>query len=209
METTYRPGSILSTNTKTGCSINLPIAGHCTPTKNCSKTCYAKCGHTAMPSNKKKQVWVSEYLKGKDLTELVNECKARTAVRLSGTGDLLEEHTKNIIRLAKACPDTMFWGMTRKLNIAKKLKGYKNIKVMVSVDSSSPKKTWDYKGALCYGPRLNTDTVPKDKRIITIFPYHFAGKVVDKTNSPLDSRDCPAIRHTVSGCLNCNRCWKW
>lgn len=207
----YHPTTILSENSKTGCSINLPIQGHCRPTKNCSRTCYARCGHTALPVSKNKQRWISEYLKGQDLSELIRECQGRTAVRLSGTGDLLLEHVPNIIRLAIACPATMFWGMTRKVEIANALNGkLPNLKIMVSVDSSTPKETWKYQGTLCWGPRLKDDRVPlKDKRIRTIFPYHFAGKIVKSHNIPNDKRDCPAVRHTKDGCLSCGRCWTW
>lgn len=208
MKTTYHPTTILSSNTKTGCSLNLPIKGHCTPTKNCAATCYAKCGHTALPSNIHKQIWLSNYLRGKDISGLINECKAKQTVRLSGTGDLLPCHTANIIRLAKACPQTVFWGMTRKLDIAKKLNGkLPNLKLMVSVDASSPQKIWDYNGVLCYGPKLKDDKVPKDKRIITVFPYHSHGRVVKGvTKNP---KDCKAVHHLISGCSVCGRCWDW
>jgi len=60
----YFPTTILSENSKTGCSLNLPIAGHCRPTKNCARVCYAKCGNTAYPNSKRKQIWLSKYLKG-------------------------------------------------------------------------------------------------------------------------------------------------
>lgn len=205
----YFPTTILSQNSKTGCSINLPIAGHCRPTKNCARCCYARSGHTAMPSNKKKQVWVSEYLKGSDLTQLINECRGRTAVRLSGTGDLSLEHCPNIIHLAKACPATMFWGMTRKLEVAKALnKKVPNLKIMVSVDSSSPDSIWKYNGVLCFGPRLKNDTVPKnDKRIRIIFPYHKGGRIIKGV--PEDKKDCQAVYHRIPGCLSCGRCWNW
>ena len=207
----YHPIMILSSNTKTGCSLNLPIKGHCRPTKNCRKTCYARCGHTALPSNLKKQNWVSKYIKGKDITQLVEECRGRSAVRLSGTGDFQIDHIPNIRRLAKTCPTTMFWGMTRKLEIAKALNGhYPNLKIMVSVDSSSPESVWKYKGTLCWGPRLAKDQVPKgDKRIHTIFPYHKQGKIVGIKNMPRDKRDCPAVRHIKDGCLSCGQCWNW
>ena len=204
----YRPITILSSNSKTGCSLNLPIKGHCRPTKNCAKSCYAKCGHTALPSNLKKQNWVSEYLKGQDLSGLIQECRGRTAVRLSGTGDILIEHVPNILRLSSSCPNTMFWGMTRKLEIAEALNGHlPNLKIMVSVDSSSPEAVQNYKGTLCWGPRLATDQVPDLKKIRTIFPYHRSGKVIKEI--PEDRRDCPAVRHQVSGCLECERCWNW
>ena len=205
----YQPQTILSSNTKTGCSVNLPIRDHCRPTKNCSHTCYARSGHTALPSNIRKQNWVSNYLKGPDLTQLIKECRGRTAVRLSGTGDLQTQHIPNIRRLARACPTTMFWGMTRKIEIAKALNGrLPNLKVMVSVDSSSPESVWNYQGTLCWGPRFASDkTIPK--RIKVIFPYHCTGRIVQAKFMPNDKRDCPAIRHTKDGCLSCGRCWNW
>ena len=204
----YKPIQILSSNTKTGCSINLPIAGHCTPTKNCSKCCYAKSGHTALPSNKAKQVWVSNYLAQTNIDQLINECRARTAVRLSGTGDINQEHIPQLLSLAAACPGTMFWGMTRKLDIAAALnKKAANLKILVSVDSSSPETVWNYQGAMCYGPRLASDVVPEDPRILVSFPYHRSGKVLKDV--PRHPKDCKAVWHESAGCMSCGRCWSW
>ena len=206
----YAPTTILSENRKTGCSLNLPIKGHCRPTRNCSRTCYARCGHTALPVSKNKQQWLSKYLKGRDISGLIEECRSHTAVRISGTGDLSLEHVPNILKLATACPQTMFWGMTRKLEIATALNGQRpNLKLMVSVDSSSPTSVWKYKGTLCWGPRFASDVVPDLKQIRTIFPYHFVGRVVQEKKMPRDLRDCPAIWHRVKGCLECKRCWSW
>ena len=211
METAYHPTMILSENTKTGYSINLPLAGHCRPTKNCAFCCYARTGHTALPTSKRKQVWVSNYLKGPDISELIEECKNQVSVRISGTGDLSLEHCPNILKLARSCPSTQFWGMTRKLEVARALNGHRqNLKFMVSVDASSPKSVWKYKGKLCWGPRLAGDTVPKkDRRILVIFPYHKAGRVVAKAIMPKDVKDCPAIWHRVSGCRECGKCFNW
>jgi len=139
----YSPGNILSTNLKTGHSLNLPRT-NCTPTKNCAHCCYGRIGHTCLPDATKKAAYVSEYLSGMDIARLVDECRQLTTVRLSGVGDLLTAHIPNILSLANQCPQTMFWGMTRKLPISYALQGVKNIRLMVSVDSSSPKKTWAY-----------------------------------------------------------------
>lgn len=204
----YRPITILSKNAKTGCSINFPIAGHCQPTKNCAHCCYARCGRTVLPVSKRKQIWVSNYLKGSDISQLIHECKSKTAVRLSGTGDINPEHCPNILKLARNCPTTMFWGMTRKPEIAKELNGrLPNLKLMVSVDSSSPESVWNYQGVLCYGPRLKTDKIPDDPRIRVIFPYHRAGRVLK--DIPVHEKDCQAVRHKVPGCMSCGRCWTW
>jgi hypothetical protein len=206
----YHPQTILSSNTKTSVSLNLPRAGHCRPTPVCSFCCYGKSGPIAFGNSTRKQKWVSEYLKGSDISELMGECVGLKAIRLSAVGDLLPDHLGNLRRLAEGLPGTQFWGMTRKTDIASEVNGMglPNLSLLVSVDASSPEATWNYDGALCYGPRRVQDRVPlRDKRIVTIFPYHFSGKMVG--NIPKDKRDCPAVRHSVKGCYQCGRCWNW
>jgi hypothetical protein len=201
---------ILSENRKCGCSIDFPISGHCRPTKNCSKDCYAKFGFQALPNAKAKHIRTSQYLaSGKNLDTLVSEIGPnRKAVRLSGSGDLNLDHVPAILDLAKKLPQTQFWGMTRKTEIATALNGkLPNVHLLVSVDASSPKSTWAYPGRLCYGPRRPNDVIPDDPRIVTVFPQHIHGSV-DET-IPGNKKDCPAVRHMVDGCLSCGRCWKW
>jgi hypothetical protein len=103
--------------------------------------------------------------------------------------------------------------MTRKPELAKKLNGrLPNLHMLVTVDATSPKSVWDtYEGRLCYGPRRAEDKIPatqlRDKRLVTVFPYHSSGKVVGSI--PEHKLDCPAVRKTKSGCLECTRCWTW
>ena len=203
------PRTILSENSKCGCSINLPIRGHCTPTKNCSRCCYARMGHTALPVSKAKQTWVSNYLQsGNDHSRLILEAKAHTSVRLCGTGDLLQSHIPALFELAETCKTTQFWGMTRKINIATQVNGqFPNLHLLVSVDASSPKSVWNYQGALCWGPRLPADVIPVDDRIKVVFPYHAHGRVIQAV--PKHPKDCQAVWHNISGCLECGRCWNW
>ena len=208
----YQPQIILSENMKCNRSINLPIAGHCRPTSVCSVACYAKTGHCAMKHSTRKQAWVSDYLAGgqdPSLARLKRECQPLRAIRLSGTGDLNPGHLPGIINLAKSCPDTQFWGMTRKLEIAKYINeaGLPNLNILVSVDASSPESVWNYDGALCFGPRRPDDQVPADPRIITVFPNHFRGKVV--AGMPHHPKDCRAVWHEIDGCMSCGQCWSW
>lgn len=207
----YKPTQLLSENRKTGVSIDFPIEHHCRPTKVCKKTCYAHSGFQSFPNSKRKQRYVSDYLKGGDITQLINECIQRTSVRLSGAGDLLLEHVPNLVSLAKACPQTMFWGMTRKVEIAEAINksGLPNLKLLVSVDASSPDSVWNYPGKMCFGPRLEGDNDSRlgNKNIVTIFPYHFHGEIVGQI--PETEKDCPAVRHKMAGCFECQRCWNW
>ncbi len=208
LRNSYHPVQLLSENKKTGVSINLPIKGHCVPTKRCAADCYGKSGHTALASNIKKQKFMSNYLAKGDIDLLIYECQQYVSVRLNGIGDLKTKHIPAILSLAEACPQTQFWGMTRKIHIAKGINGkFPNLSLLVTIDVSSPDSVWEYDGTLCFGPRREGDPVPDDKRIITIFPRHHIGKIVG--NVPDDPRDCPAVRHKVNGCIECKQCWSW
>jgi hypothetical protein len=202
------PQHVLSENRKTGVSIDLPIIGHCRPTQRCSRDCYAKRGPQVYKNSVRKHAWVSAYLSGRTISRLIQECARKSAVRLSGSGDLLPDHIPNLIRLANACHKTRFWGMTRKTEIARAINKARlpNLRILVTVDATSPKRTWDYPGTLCYGPRHANDRVPKDRRILTVFPAHYAGKV--GKNVPRDPRDCPAVWNH-SKCETCGRCFSW
>jgi Gene product 88 len=204
----YHPQTILSRNGKTGVSLDLPIKAHCRPTKNCAKDCYARCGRMNYPDALKKHSWTSRYLEGSDIKELIREARMYFAVRLNGSGDLNSNHTRSILNLAKACPMTQFWGMTRKAEIAKALNGRRpNLRLLVSVDASSPKAAWNYQGAMCWGPRRAEDVIPQDPRIKVVFPRHFAGHVIKGIKPhPLD---CQAVWHNIEGCHACGRCWSW
>lgn len=201
--------SILSVNSKTGVSLNLPTT-NCRPTEVCRFCCYGR-HHFIGHGRKCLAKWDrnSRYLAGNDISELIKETGLFSAVRISGTGDILPEHVPNLIKLAKACPRTRFWGMTRKPELAKAINdGPANLCLLVTVDAATPASVWDnYAGAICYGPRRATDQVPNDPRIITVFPYHNSGKVVG--NVPEHRLDCPAVRHRTSGCPECGRCWSW
>lgn len=204
----YRPIQLLSKNKKTGVSIDLPIAGHCRPTRNCAHDCYAKQGHQSRPPAKRKQIYLSEYLAGPDQSGLIYECSAHTSVRISGSGDLLPCHVPNLINLAKTCHNTQFWGMTRKPEIAEAINNkLPNLRMLLTVDASSPKSVWSYQGAMCYGPRRPENQVPEDDRIKVVFPRHHGGRVIKGV--PRHPKDCLSVWHELSGCHACGRCWKW
>ena len=208
----YSPQQILSDNTKTDYSLNLPIQGHCNPTPICRKTCYAKTGRLIMSNCIRKQTWLSRQLKEREsgfMTRLIKEAGILQAVRLMGSGDILAAHIKALYQLAKECPRTMFWGMTRKPKMASRINNtHNNLKLLVTVDNSSPASTWDYGGAMCFGPRMPEDVaLPNDNRIITVFPYHYHGKVAKGVQT--HPKDCQAVWHKISGCGECGRCWSW
>lgn len=204
----------LSSNIKTGVAINLPLC-NCSPTKVCLKICYANRGHLRTSSNISKQLRTSEYLKGNNIDELISECSQFSTVRLNGTGDLLLEHCENILKLAKSLPATIFYGMTKKTEIAEKINGkVKNLSLLVSIDNSSPESTLAYKGSKCYTalPTDDLSKIVKDKSIKVIFPYHCSGKVVQKELSETKKtvKDCPIVRKKegINSCFDCRMCFR-
>jgi len=203
------PRHILSENRKTGWSIDLPLKGHCRPTPNCSKACYAKRGPQSWPLPVRKHLWMSQYLAGPDISRLIDECRHLRAVRLSGSGDLLEAHVPNLISLAKECHKTRFWGMTRKVEIAQLINNARlpNLRLLVTVDPTSTLDTWNHRGKLCFGPRHPQDRVPRDSRILAVFPAHYSGRV--ESGMTRHQKDCPGVWHETSGCLACGRCFSW
>lgn len=202
----YSPLTLLSENKKTCVSINMPIKETCIPTARCAQDCYGKSGHTILPTNIKKQKFMSKYLEKGDIELLIHECSTYLSVRLNGVGDLNPCHLPAIFSLAEACPQTTFWGMTRKVPIATAINGkLHNLSILMSVDVTSPKSVWKYDGAMCFGPRRPEDDVPDDQRIITVFPRHHAGRIIGDV--PVHKNDCPAVRHTVNGCIECRKCW--
>lgn len=204
----YKPQQILSKNSKCTVSLDLPLKGHCRPTPNCAHDCYARCGRQSLPDAKRKHDWVSKYLAKGNISSLIIEAKHFKAIRLNGSGDLNNNHIPTILYLAASCPNTMFWGMTRKPEIASKINNIlPNLKLILSVDASSPKSVWNYTGKMCWGPKRPGDLIPNDPRIIISFPRHVSGRVVKGLSKT--SLDCKAVWHDIQGCHQCKRCWTW
>jgi len=113
---------LLSTNTKTGTSINLPVI-NCRPTRRCAKACYACEGPITFKHSVRKTLVVDEALRKGEIEGLIWECRMLRSVRLNGSGDMTDEHVDSVLRLAQACPGTLFWGFTRKREIAEAVNG--------------------------------------------------------------------------------------
>lgn len=204
-------GTMLSGNSKTGASINLPLV-NCKPTKRCSNECYACVGPIANPNSVRKSMIVDKSIRKMDLDRLIRECAQRLNVRLNGSGDLTPDHVRAMLELATKCPETVFWGFTRNLKVAGLLNGaLPNMSLIVSVDATSPKGfANDYDGPLAFGPRSPGDDLPDDPRIIVVFPTHHQAK--PDPAIPVHEKDCPATRFKVredklGACDRCKRCY--
>jgi hypothetical protein len=134
-------GKVLSENTKVGRSLNFPIEGYCHPSVLCEVACYAKTGRLAMTASTTHQQKVAQYFNNGDMTRLIAEVKKwkYASIRISASGDLIPAWVPHIIKLAQACPNSMFWGMTKKAGVAYSINKemLPNLALLVSLDSST------------------------------------------------------------------------
>jgi hypothetical protein len=200
---------ILSTNRKTAVSINLPVR-NCRPTRRCAAACYACEGPIAWKNSIRKALAVDAALRKGEIEGLTWECRMLQGVRLCGSGDMTLDHVPAVLKLAEACPETIFWGFTRRREVAEAINGrYVNLSVIVTFDATSPEgELRGYAGPLAFGPRMPRDIVPDDPRIVVVFPEHHAGRTI--ANVPEHPKDCPATRgmNRRHACQRCRRCWR-
>lgn len=203
----------LSSNKKTGAALNLPLSC-CRPSARCAETCYAMEGFIAASHVIRHSFAVDEMLcTGEGLEKLIRECQRQSDVRLNGIGDLTLNHLPQIFRLVCACPKTIFWGFTRKREIAEATNGiYDNLSLVLSWDATHPSEHVEgYKGPMAYGPVQAGEQVPDDDRIIVGFPEHHQSHPDKKIE--LHEKDCPATRIPAfreylktNACQRCGRC---
>jgi len=200
---------ILSSNHKTAVSINLPVR-NCRPTRRCMAACYACEGPISWRNSIRKALEVDAALRKGEIEGLIWECRMLQGVRLCGSGDMTLDHVPAVLKLAEACPDTTFWGFTRRREVAEAVNGRQaNLTLIVTFDATSPEGGLQgYEGPLAFGPRTPRDKVPDDKRIMVVFPEHHAGHTIP--NVPAHPKDCPATRgmDRRHACQRCRRCWR-
>lgn len=204
---------LLSGNKKTGAAINLPLLG-CRPSPRCAEICYAMEGFVAAPHVMRATLRMDHVLRtGEHIDRLVKECQKKDDVRLLGIGDFVKEHLPLVIHLACKCPDTIFWGFTRKRENAERLNGiHPNLSIVLSWDPTHPGNyAKGYEGPMSYGPIQPGEGVPKDPRIIVVFPEHHQSHPDRKIEK--NPKDCPATRIPAfreglktQACQRCGRC---
>lgn len=202
------PQHMLSGNLKTGVSLNLPLL-NCIPSKRCAESCYACQGHIAMNKAIRKALVIDQMLLDGDLYRLIGECRMYENVRLNGGGDLTLNHVKSVLKLARECPRTIFWGFTRNRPVAQKLnRKLPNLSLVLSFDATSRKEqTHRYRGPLAYGPKRAGEEVPDDRRIVVVFPEHQQSH--PDIAIQWHPKDCPGVwGEKLGACNRCRRCFK-
>lgn len=225
----------LSTNDKTGLSINASIAESCRPTPACSVYCYGLDGRIAMPAALRRQAENSALfgIGEDDWAQLADEAmgiahvvsRQQDFLRMFGVGDLQPGSVYFINQLSAyaklAKPKFRIWVSTRKFDLAETLVNNQNLHVMLSFDSSTPAR-WRTAGLKLLAERrpqffaawvrqTDGETVPRWVDVVFELHRHGHGRAKRKPHS----RACPATIHKnekgcvelTGACANCRFCF--
>ena len=135
-------GKILSRNQVTGYSVNFPIQATCRPTEVCRDTCYFAIKLNAYDNALKMQHRNLQYCR-QDPEGFARQVGVEynnaglNFLRWNGGGDLFDEALISIETLRTERPDIILWIVSRKPELAVKIKPHRNHYLHLSFDRSS------------------------------------------------------------------------
>lgn len=223
----------LTKNSKTGISIDFPIHATCRPTAVCmgvegsAASCYALKGFQSFPNAIRAQARnqaLVEHLASASIKEVHRVAEALYGdlprgmewLRWNGAGDLTPGACRLINTFTARYDDVLLWVISRKPDMIAKLKDRKTLKLLMSLDHSTPETTAERlrqltkkfkvgKARLAYTRTSEDDVPPKD--VWVVFNAH-SGKIF---NDWPHSRVCPAslpgTKHE-GACDPCRRCFR-
>ncbi len=210
----------LSTNSKTGVSVNVAIAKTCQPTKACAEYCYGLVGRLTYNAALASQARNAAFFAGADKAVIRHEArrigrsvlKKQDFVRMFGVGDLQPGSVFFTTVLASEFPELSIWVSTRKLELARLLPLLPNLHVMLSLDATTTRANVEATRWLIrqMGPQFfaawargsPSDKIPR--WVAVVFEEHKAGK---RAMWDPESRACPAtIRDGAEHEGACERC---
>lgn len=210
---------ILSTNNKTGYSVNLPIAQTCDPSSVCRRVCYACDGWFVKSVVQRKALAVLRWFQATPtalaVATLARECdRAGLAyLRWNGSGDLVRSTVAVINAMAARHPGITHVVYSRKPYLIGLLAERPNIVVNVSLDASSldlPAQITRRGVRYTYLRETAADIPPAWSETL---PIEVVFPVVERGLAaiPHDPRDCAADsgRMPLDGaCARCLRCYR-
>lgn len=216
----------VSNNGKTGISINVSIPKTCQPTKECSTYCYGFRGPITFSNSIAAQAENSvrfEYLETASQDEVDRECdqiaavvrkEKQTWLRWNGVGDLTPGSVRVINRMVELHPEITLWVVSRKVDEVKKLSDHKSIKILFSLDRSTPdtilqrakelRKTYKRAKFRFAFTRRDSKSVPRNVSII--FNEHIGRRKSDFADKRVCEATLPDNAHEGS-CDKCRRCF--
>jgi hypothetical protein len=217
----------VSNNGKTGISINLSIVETCQPTKECMSYCYGMRGPIGFKNSLLSQhantlrfkvlETSSQNEVNKEALNIAKEIdkSKKNWIRWNGVGDLIPGSVRVINALSNLRPDIVQWVVTRKVEEVKNLLDSKAIKVLFSVDTSTPPQILERakilkrsfkKAKFRFSWTRRDETIPP-KFVHIVFNEHRGRK---RGNWNDDSRVCEATlpeKPHEDICNSCRRCF--
>lgn len=223
----------LTRNSKTSISIDFPIHATCRPTAVCmgvgdnSASCYALKGFQSFPNAVRAQARnqaLVDHLAISPLSEVRRVVDALYSdlprgmawLRWNGAGDLTPGACRLINCFTGRYDDVLLWVISRKPEMIAKLKDRKTLKLLMSLDHSTPEKTAAQlraltqkfklgKARLSYTRVSEEDVPPKDAWVI--FNKHMGRNFNDWPHPRVCPASLPETDH-VGACDPCRRCFK-
>jgi hypothetical protein len=213
--------SLLSTNLKTGYSLNFPVTLTCDPTAVCRKLCYGIRPGRPITFYKslRKQIRLFNYFKQTPPEEIAERLhleyvkKKLKFLRWNGVGELFPEAVEVINTLTARYPEMVLSVVSRVPAMTLLLNDAPNLFVMFSLDAS-PESRERYVEMALAGPhprvyysylRWDADEDTMDARIVfnaqqrkSLLPYEDPKTVCPVDADKLDLKNA---------CVKCRRCW--
>lgn len=214
----------ISTNEKTGFSVNVPIVKTCRPTKGCAQYCYGLNGPIHWKNSVKRQLRNQarlDYLATAEETEVQAEAEylvkriqtKQNFLRWFGVGDLSLGAVRLINAMLKTAPELSLWVSTRRFDLVPLLDKPDNLHVMLGIDETMTpsrvamaKKLLRSRGSNTFAAWVSRSPREQAPKWVTvIFAEHQLGPGRAKwTANGTDSRTCPAT--IKGGALHLNAC---
>lgn len=223
----------LTKNSKTGFSVDFAIHLTCRPTRVCmgdgpdSAGCYALAGFMTYPNAVKHQARnqrLMNYLATSSPREVLRVAQALWSalprgqdwLRWNGAGDLTPGACRLINCLTSRFPSLILWVISRKPDMVVKLQDRKSLRLLVSLDHSTPEKTAARLREVCerfrvgkarvsYTRTSEEDKPPRDAWVV--FNKHQGGNFNDWPHKHVCPASLPDTKHE-GACDECRRCFK-
>lgn len=218
----------ISSNAKTGVSINSAIVETCYPTKRCSEYCYGKRGPVTFKNSillQHRNVLRFNYLETANQSEVDMEAHRIAAtvtasgnnwIRWNGVGDLIPGTVRVINAVAELHPEIIQWVVSRKPREVAMLSDHPSIKILFSLDESTASVIRERaenlqatfkRAAFRFAFTRTATSGQASEKIDIVFNEHI-GKHHGSWND--DARTCHATlvgnTHTDT-CNDCRRCF--
>lgn len=209
------PREIVSSNSKTGVSVNFPVAATCRPSKTCSRICYAYRPNSRLNLDNALSKVVANYQYFlRTPTVVVAERIAKeyrkyakrlglNALRWNGVGDLFEESVAVINHMAATGLDITHYVISQKPEMLNRLALSDRLVGLLSMDEDNWRHSFQFNRPGTLRTYLRTSEFLPPIPIDIIFRAQHQWREL-----PADVRDCLCDAHLIDHNLSCVACGK-